>query len=141
MTELPPLGALLESARKRKRLSQNAAATAAGISGTHWRRVVRGEYEGTAETVAHMARAVGVTPAELEAVDRADAANELRVLDPAAWQRERRAARATRESRAAEGAATLDELRELADRIEHAQQDPTQRAALLAVLRAIQRSA
>ena len=140
MTTAPPLGALIEGARKRRRLSQNAAAAAAGISGTHWRRVVQGE-PGTAETVARMAHAVGVTPAELEQVGRGDAADELRVLDPVARQHERRAQHDEREQRAADGTALVDELRELADRFEAAQQDPEQRAALLAVLRAMQRTA
>lgn len=96
---------------------------------------------GTAETVARMAHAVGVTPAELEQVGRGDAADELRVLDPVARQHERRAQHDEREQRAADGTALVDELRELADRFEAAQQDPEQRAALLAVLRAMQRTA
>jgi transcriptional regulator with XRE-family HTH domain len=85
--DLSPLGALLEEARKRAKLSQNAAAKRAGVSGTAWRRVIKGmamyggvevPYPGKAATVAQMARAVGVTAEELEKAGRPDAAEEWR---------------------------------------------------------------
>lgn len=73
-------------------MSQNKAATLAGMSGTRWRQIVTGiasggkgiqiPVHGNAETLARMARAVGVTPEQLSAVDREDAARELRRLPP-----------------------------------------------------------
>jgi transcriptional regulator with XRE-family HTH domain len=86
MTDLTPLGALLEAARARSGLSQNEAAKRAGISGTTWRNVVRGyaehggsrvPAEGRAQNVASMARVVGVRSFQLREVDRADAAEAL----------------------------------------------------------------
>lgn len=84
---LTPLGELIETARARTKLSQNAAAERAGTSGTTWRRVVKGlarfgghdvPHDGAADTVARMARIVGLTPEQLEEHGRPDAAAELR---------------------------------------------------------------
>lgn len=89
--ETPPEGEIIEAARRRHRLSQNKAATKAGISGTRWRQVVKGvasggkgvvlPTRGNAETVAHMAHAVGVSPDQLAEADRDDAADVLRGLE------------------------------------------------------------
>lgn len=89
--DLTPLGRLLEAARqaKRPKLSQNAVAKAAGTSSTTYRRIISGisrfggqdvPFDGSAATVAQIARALDVTPEQLEEVDRADAAEELRLL-------------------------------------------------------------
>jgi hypothetical protein len=82
----PSLGELLDHALKRSKLTQNAAAAAAGISGPRWRQIANG-YEtkagmripvvGPDETVARMALAVGVTSDALRAAGRDGAANEL----------------------------------------------------------------
>jgi hypothetical protein len=90
-TDLTPLGELLEAVRqaKRPRLSQNAVAKAAGTSSTTYRRIISGvsrfggqdvPFGGSADTVAQIARALGVTPEQLEEAGRADAADELRAL-------------------------------------------------------------
>lgn len=85
----PPEGVALERARQRSGLSQNEAGRRAGISGTRWRQIVAGwqssgggqiPVTAPARTVAKMAWAVGLTPEELGAVGRADAAEELREL-------------------------------------------------------------
>ena len=77
-----PEGVLIEAARSRAGLSQNAAAERAGITGTHWRTIVRGGVAMTSPrglaTLARMAQVVGVTPDELEQAGRADAADALR---------------------------------------------------------------
>ncbi|GAB3213284.1 hypothetical protein GCM10027294_43410 [Marinactinospora endophytica] len=89
-TARPPEGELIEEARGRTGMSQNAAARAAGISGTRWRQIVKGygtasgvvvQVTGPAETVARMARVVGVTPEELEEAGRDDAADQLREIE------------------------------------------------------------
>lgn len=68
-------------------LTQNRAATAAGMSGTRWRDITRGylvkgnvKVVAPAKTIARMARVVGVTPAQLREVGRDDAALELEKL-------------------------------------------------------------
>lgn len=76
--------------RIRPKLSVREAASRAGISEGWWRQVVRGyqplkgggkaPMTGSAETVASMARVVGVTPEQLEEAERPDAAEELRAL-------------------------------------------------------------
>ena len=76
--------------RIRPKLSVREAARRAGISEGWWRQVVRGyqplkgggkaPMTGSAATVAAMAQVVGVTPEQLEAVGRGDAAEELRTL-------------------------------------------------------------
>jgi transcriptional regulator with XRE-family HTH domain len=85
-----PEGELIKDALKRTRLSARRAAERAGISEGRWRQIVngyqtvtRGQHvpvTGPAETVARMAHVVGVTPEQLEGVQRADAAAELRLL-------------------------------------------------------------
>jgi transcriptional regulator with XRE-family HTH domain len=80
----PPYGALIEAAREEAGLSRRDAARRAGVSDSWWRYVAsgwqnHGPVTGTAETVAAMARAVGVTPEQLEAEgERPDAAKALR---------------------------------------------------------------
>lgn len=83
----PPEGEALEAARKRLGISQNEAARRAGLSGTRWRQIASGiqstggvavPVRANADTLVRMARAVGLTPEELEAADRADAATLLR---------------------------------------------------------------
>lgn len=85
-----PEGAVIERALKRKNLSARAAAEKAGISEGRWRQVMNGyqatgqgkyvDAVGTDVTVAHMAKAVEVTPEELDAAGRPDAALLLRDL-------------------------------------------------------------
>jgi transcriptional regulator with XRE-family HTH domain len=89
----PPEGELITAALKRirPRLSIREAARRAGISEGWWRQVVRGyqpikgggkaPMTGSAETIAAMARVVGVTPEQLEQAGRTDAAEELRILE------------------------------------------------------------
>jgi transcriptional regulator with XRE-family HTH domain len=90
MTDLTPLGGLLEGARKKSGLSQNEAARRAGITGTTWRNIIRGyaghggtpvPYDGKPKTVADMAQAVGVQSFQLRDVGRADAANALHDIE------------------------------------------------------------
>lgn len=83
----PAWGRLIDDAREglRPALSQNKAAEMAGISGTRWRAIVKGEAgEMTTargiERVALMAKAAQVRPEQLEAVGRTDVALELRLL-------------------------------------------------------------
>lgn len=79
----PPEGVLLEQAREHTGISQNEAARQAGISGTRWRQIVHG-FASTmtsprgVKTLARMARVVGVTPDQMEAVGRGDVANQIR---------------------------------------------------------------
>ena len=89
--EQRPEGALIASALKRSRMSQRAAAVKAGISENRLRAIVHGyqnvgagsyiAVRGPADTVARIASAVGVTPAQLEEAGREDAAEELRILE------------------------------------------------------------
>lgn len=85
----PDEGAALEAARKKADLSQNEAARRAGMSGTRWRQIVSGVQSsggsrvpvlGPPDTVAKMAQVVSMTPEDLEATGRTDAARELRDL-------------------------------------------------------------
>jgi len=83
----PAEGRLIEEARKRLRLSQNAAAKLAGMSGTRWRQIVYGQasggpgiknpVRGNAVTLAAMAEAVELRPDDLRQAGRDDAAHEL----------------------------------------------------------------
>jgi transcriptional regulator with XRE-family HTH domain len=80
---LPPYGVLIEAVREKAGLSRREAARRAGISDAWWRYVAagwqNGPVTGTADTVAAMARAVGVPPERLEAEgERPDAARVLR---------------------------------------------------------------
>jgi transcriptional regulator with XRE-family HTH domain len=88
--EQPPEGRLIAEALRRSKLSARKASELAGMSDGRWGQIVRGyqtmgsgvfaPVRGPAETVAKMAQVVGVTPAQLEDVGRADAAEELREL-------------------------------------------------------------
>lgn len=87
--EQRPEGAAIAAALRTSRMSQREAATRAGISEARWRHIVSGyrpeaghriPVRGPAETVARMARVVGITPEKLEEVGRHDAATELRTL-------------------------------------------------------------
>ncbi|MDX3067285.1 helix-turn-helix transcriptional regulator [Streptomyces sp. ND04-05B] len=82
----PPEAVLLKEALQRKRLSGREAARRAGVSDTWWRNVVRGyqtvsgtavAVKGPAETVARMAQVTDVTPDQLRAAGREDAAKAL----------------------------------------------------------------
>lgn len=82
----PAWGRLIDEARGRLRptVSQNEAARRAGITGTHWRQIVKGEAGDLKSTrgvrrVARMAEVVGVTPEELETAGRPDVAEDLRI--------------------------------------------------------------
>jgi hypothetical protein len=87
--ESPPEGRLIEDARKARipRLSQRKAAELAGLSEGRWRQIVTGYQSisagvyaivrGPAETVANMARAVGVTAEQMRSVGRYDVADLL----------------------------------------------------------------
>lgn len=88
-SDLSALGLLIEGARKEASLSQNAVARLAGISGTAFRRIIKGTavygeatvaYPGKPATVARIADAIGLSPEQLEAVGRGDAADALRDL-------------------------------------------------------------
>jgi transcriptional regulator with XRE-family HTH domain len=83
----PPVMQLIRQRRKSMHLSYDRAGALAGISGTRWRqledarRAIRGvgyiPEVAPAATLARMAYAVGVTPAELDAQGHAEAAGEL----------------------------------------------------------------
>lgn len=82
----PPYGALIEQARDDAGLSVREAARRAGISDAWWRYVASGRQgnnpvTGPADTVAAMARVVGVDPDSLAGKGkRPDAAEVLRAL-------------------------------------------------------------
>jgi transcriptional regulator with XRE-family HTH domain len=85
--EPPPYGALIEDAREKAGLSAREAARRTGISDAWWRYLVRGyqkapgDLNARAETIARMARVVGVTPDRLETEgERPDAAEILREI-------------------------------------------------------------
>lgn len=77
-----PEGRLLESARDQAGLSQNEAARQAGMSGTHWRTIVKGgastmrSRRGVA-TLARMAEVVGVGADDFDEIGRHDIAAQL----------------------------------------------------------------
>jgi Helix-turn-helix domain len=89
----PPEALLIRACREAPpKMSMRSAAQAASISPTRWRQIedggslYRGRWEpesAPAATLARMARAVGVTGAELESAGRPDAAAELAALGPA----------------------------------------------------------
>lgn len=132
---MPPHGALIEEAREKARLSRREAARRAGISGNWWKFVVTGyqgetPVRGGAETVARMARVVGLSPERLESDgQRPDAAEILREI-------ERRAAADTAATgrQLAEAAAEDDDLREIA---EAARLSPELRMAFITLARAM----
>lgn len=85
--EAPPEGALLKRALVAMRISQREAARRSGISETRWRQLVSGYQVVSREkvpvrspddTLARMARAVGVTAEQLEEAGRGGAATALR---------------------------------------------------------------
>lgn len=90
MTEhpgVPPEGSLIKRAQLDARLSQREAARRAGLSEARWRQLVSGfqlvsrtkvPVRSPDETLARMARAVGVTAEQLEAAGRDGAAAVLR---------------------------------------------------------------
>jgi transcriptional regulator with XRE-family HTH domain len=104
MTERPPAppeGELIKAALKAADLSQREAARRADISETRWRQIVSGyqavggkkvAFRSPDDTLARMAHVSGVTPEQLEAVDRPEAAAALRTLR--AQQRDAEAAAA-----------------------------------------------
>jgi len=83
----PPEGQLIAGALARTGLSIRRAATLAGMSYGRWRQITNGyqnvspgsyaRVRAPAETLARMARVVGVEPGELTAAGRPDAAAEL----------------------------------------------------------------
>lgn len=87
-----PEGVLLDDARKAlvPRVSIRTAAARADMSEGRWRQIVKGFQAAGAgvkvpviapsDTIARMAHAVGVTPEQLEAAGRDDAAADLRTL-------------------------------------------------------------
>jgi hypothetical protein len=85
-----PEGQLIENALRMKKMSGRAAAAEAGISDARWRQIVNGYMSagegqaltvvGPPDTVARMARVVGVTPDQLRDAGRADAADLLLTL-------------------------------------------------------------
>ena len=87
----PPEGVLIRNARERANLSVREAARRASMSEGRWRQIengystpAKGEYyqvRGPDRTVARMARVVDVTPEELAATGREDAAEKLRELN------------------------------------------------------------
>jgi hypothetical protein len=93
MTERPeqrPEGKLIAAALKRSPLTARDAASKVPLSEGRWYQIIRGyqtagqgvyaPVRGPAETIAKMAYLVGVSPEQLEEADRADAAEELRLL-------------------------------------------------------------
>jgi transcriptional regulator with XRE-family HTH domain len=91
---VPPEALLIARMRqKAPRISMSEAARRSGLSLTRWRQIENGfrpergtRYRevGPAQTIAKMALAVGVTPAQLTEAGRADAAAELEVMITAA---------------------------------------------------------
>lgn len=85
-----PWGKVIDEARRRAGLSARKAAEQAGISEGRWRQIVNGyqpagrgqvvTVEGPDDTVARMAQAVGVSPAELRKAGRERAAVVLEGL-------------------------------------------------------------
>jgi transcriptional regulator with XRE-family HTH domain len=86
--EPTPEGRLLGDAREAAKLSFRAASALAGISEAWWRNIESGYQSmgngwfkpvdnATPETLASMAKAVGVSPDALRGAGRADAAEEL----------------------------------------------------------------
>jgi transcriptional regulator with XRE-family HTH domain len=83
-------GALIDAARLRRSLKIRRVAPEAGISEGRWRQIVNGyqsagrgqvvDVIAPAETLARMAKAVGVTATELRKAGRTDAALELERL-------------------------------------------------------------
>jgi transcriptional regulator with XRE-family HTH domain len=98
----PPAEAILIQRRRETAslaLSRRQAAARAGISPSQWSDVERGHkkagggvivpVQATAETLARMARVVGVSAEDLAAAGREDAADQLRTLDREGTMRRR----------------------------------------------------
>lgn len=92
--EPPPWGTLISDALRRAGMSAREAAGHAGMSEGRWRQIAGGyqvvsagvyaPVRGPAVTLAKMASVIGVTPAELTASGRPDAASALAAQpDPA----------------------------------------------------------
>jgi Helix-turn-helix domain len=89
----PPWGALITAARQDRGLSARKAARLASISEGMWRQITAGwqavepgvtiPVHGTPATLARMAAAVGLTPAQLSSAGRPDAARVLRSMQVA----------------------------------------------------------
>ena len=87
---VPPEALLIARMRqKAPRISMSEAARRSGLSLTRWRQIENGfrpergtRYRevGPAQTIAKMAAAVGISPAQLAEVGRPDAADELAVI-------------------------------------------------------------
>lgn len=87
----PAEGALLRDARTARGMSIEQAARAAGYSGSRWRQIESGyatveagvyrAIKARPDTLATMARAVGITPDQLDRAGRPDAAEHLRLLE------------------------------------------------------------
>lgn len=85
--EPPPWGALITAAQASEGFSAREAARRAGLSEGRWRQITGGyqvvspgvyaQVRGPAGTLARMAAVVGVTPAQLRAAGRDDAAQVL----------------------------------------------------------------
>jgi hypothetical protein len=85
--EPPPWGALISAALASEGISAREASRRAGLSEGRWRQITGGyqvvspgiyaEVRGPAATVARMAAVAGVTPAQLRAAGRDDAAKML----------------------------------------------------------------
>lgn len=84
-----PEGALIERARKLSGLSGRQAAKESSLSDSRWRQIINGNTTvggqvvpvvGPDDTIARMARAVGVTPDQLRAAGRPEAADALLTL-------------------------------------------------------------
>jgi hypothetical protein len=85
--EPPPWGALITAGLATEGISAREAARRAGLSEGRWRQITGGyqvvspgvyaEVRGPAATLAKMAAVVGVTPAQLRAAGRDDAAKAL----------------------------------------------------------------
>ncbi|WP_327290242.1 helix-turn-helix domain-containing protein [Streptomyces sp. NBC_01198] len=91
--DAPPEGQLIKQALVGSRLSQREAARRAGISETRWRQLVSGyqlvsrakvPVRSPDDTLARMARAVGVTAEQLAGAGREGAAAVLREADATA---------------------------------------------------------
>lgn len=84
LPEQPPEGRLIERAREKLGISQAEAGRQAGVSGQRWRALVKGYKEGgrqtvrgRADTLARMARVVGLQHVDFIGVGRPDVALEL----------------------------------------------------------------
>lgn len=85
-----PEGALIERAMRVKGISGRQAASEAGISDARWRQIVNGYMSagagqyvsvvGPDDTIARMARVVGVTPEQLREAGRPESADLLLTL-------------------------------------------------------------